>query len=667
MIKGDRKERKSYSFTSCVDCGPRYSVIRKVPYDRPFTTMNEFPFCPTCLEEYKNPSDRRFHAQTTCCRDCGPSYVLVDRKGKIIESTEEKIIETIQKLLNEGKIIAIKGIGGTHLVCRADDEKIISRIRLVKGDRLRKPFALMSCSVEDIRKFAKINKKSIESLLKSPRRPIVLLEKVDHFPLAENIAPNLHNVGVMLPYTGFHYQLLSNDQYPNLRTLVMTSANKSHSPIEIINDEILDNLNEVADYFVLHNREIYQRIDDSVIKPITMLSGEIQTDLFIRRSRGYVPEPISFPIFRSNQLLLGLGSEMHTTPALLSNGKIFFTQYTGNIRYEKNFQFYKSSISHLQRLLGHESIYAASHDLHPLYLSTDYANELKKSYDIKTMSFQHHYSHAASLLVDNDLWDEKAIVITADGLGLGTDNAVWGGEVLECDLNSFERLDHLEYVPQPGGDIATKFPERMLISYLYASNWSESEIMDILTEKSSKIVTYVYRQIKNKINTHITSSTGRFLDTCSYLLGFTTDASYEGEPAIVLESAGWDVNPIEENPLISFSKAHDHRLNFIPIIPQIISLMNAGVKKKALAYYVQDFVGWSFATTALKFANDKGVKNIGFTGGVAFNEIITNSFCKTIKKSDMNMTILTHKRISPGDGGISGGQVALLANKLATN
>ena len=667
MVRGDRKERKSYSFTSCVDCGPRYSVIKKVPYDRPFTTMDEFPFCPTCLQEYKNPSDRRFHAQTTCCRDCGPSYVLMDRQGDILESNEEIIIKRTQKLLNEGKIIAIKGIGGTHLVCRADEEKIISRIRSVKGDRLRKPFALMSYSLEDIRKFAKIPSNQIEKLLKSPRRPIVLLEKAHIFPLAENVAPNLHNVGVMLPYSGFHYQLLNNDQYPNLRTLVMTSANKSHSPIEIKSNEILENLGNVADFFVIHNREIYQRIDDSVIKPMNILGGKIQTDLFIRRSRGYVPEPISIPFFNFNQLLLGLGSEMHTTPTLLSNGKLFFTQYTGNIRYEKNFQFYKSSINHLQRLLGHESIYAASHDLHPLYLSTEYANELTKTQNIKTMSFQHHFSHAASLLVDNGLWNEKAIVVTADGLGLGTDNAVWGGEILGCDLNSFERLDHLKYVPQPGGDIATKYPERMLISYLYASNWSESEIIDVVSEKSSKIVTNVYRQIQNNINTHITSSTGRFLDTCSYLLGFSKNASYEGEPAIVLEGAGWGVNYLEENPLIGFAKANDIGLDFIPIIPQIHSLMKSGLKKKELAYYVQDFVGWSFATTALRYAHEKGANNIGFTGGVAFNEIILDSFSKTLDNLDKNIKILTHKRISPGDGGISGGQVALLAKKLATN
>ena len=662
MTKGDRPERKNYSFTSCVDCGPRYSVIRAIPYDRPFTTMDEFPFCEKCLQEYTNPLDRRFHAQTTCCRECGPSYRLFDKSGNILEKDEVKVIQKCQDLLQRGKILAIKGISGTHLVCRADDEAIIERLRKSKGDRLRKPFALMSYSIEEIKKYAIIDNQNLIDLLSSPRRPIVLLKKNNSFPLAMNVAPNLHNIGIMLPYSGFHYQLLNN---PNLQTLIMTSANRSHLPIEIYNDEIRENLSEIVDFFVLHNRLIHQRVDDSVVKPITLDQNVKSYNFFIRRSRGYTPEPISFPSYTSQELLLGLGSELHTSPAVLTQGKLFFTQYIGNLRYEKTYQFYKHSIEHIKNLLQRDSIYAVGHDLHPLYLSTDYANELKKQSKILSFTFQHHYAHAASLLVDNKIFDDKAIIVTADGLGLGTDNAIWGGEILSCDLTEFERLNHLSYVNQPGGDAATKYPARMVLSYLKANSWSEQEVTTKLPHIDRKLLTTIYSQISHQINSPLTSSTGRFLDTCSNLLGFCSETTYEGEPAIILEGAGWNsIHTQKSNPFIEYAKKNDLQLNFIPIIPVIIDMQKENISKEKIAYYLQDFVGWSYAIQASSHASLEGIKNIGFTGGVGFNEIIIRSFVKTLEKEHKNVNILLHKQISSGDGGIAGGQVALVASAL---
>ena len=662
MTTGDRSERKNYSFTSCVDCGPRYSVIRAIPYDRTFTTMDEFPFCDKCLEEYTNPLNRRFHAQTTCCRKCGPSYSLYDKSGKLLETDEVKVIKKCQELLLKGKILAIKGISGTHLACKANDEVVIDRLRKSKGDRLRKPFALMSYSIKEIKKYAIIDDQRLINLLSSPRRPIVLLKKNTSFSLASNVAPNLHNIGVMLPYSGFHYQLLDN---PNLQTLIMTSANRSHLPIEIYNDEIRENLSDIVDYFVLHNRIIHQRVDDSVVKPIAIDQNIDQYNFFIRRSRGYTPEPISFPSYTSEDLLLGLGSELHTSPAILTQGKLFFTQYIGNLRYEKTYQFYKHSIDHIRNLLQRDSIHAVGHDLHPLYLSTEYANEFHEQFNIPSFSFQHHYAHAASLLVDNKIFDEKAIIVTADGLGLGTDNSIWGGEILSCDLHEFERLDHLTYIHQPGGDTATKYPARMVVSYLNANGWSEQEVAKRLPFIDKNLLSTIYGQIIHQINSPLTSSTGRFLDACSNLLGLCSETTYEGEPAIILEGAGWSASSTKEsNPFIQYAKQNDLQLNYVPIIPVILDFLKKHISKEKIAFFIQDFVGWSYATQALNHASLESIKNIGFTGGVGFNEIIIRSFVKTLKKENKNVNILLHNQISPGDGGIAGGQVALVANAL---
>ena len=662
MIIGDRPERKNYSFTSCVDCGPRYSVIKAIPYDRPLTTMDEFPLCDKCQKEYKNPLDRRFHAQTTCCSKCGPSYSLLDSSGNIIDSNEESIVRKSQELLLKGKILAIKGISGTHLACRPDEYEIVNTLRKSKGDRLRKPFALMSYSLEEIKKYALIENKYLEDLLFSPRRPIVLHKKNNPFPLASNPAPNLQNIGDMLPYSGFHYQLLDNQK---LQTLIMTSANRSHLPIEIYNDEIFKNLSDIVDYFVLHNRSIHQRVDDSVIKPFSLNLKSENLAYFIRRSRGYTPEPITVPLYDSENLLVGLGSELHTTPALLTQGKLFFTQYIGNLRYEKTYQFYKKSIEHMKGLLQRDSVYAVAHDIHPLYLSTEYAKELNEKYNIQIFSFQHHFAHAASLLVDNAVWDEQAIIGTADGLGLGNDNSIWGGEILLSDLHHFKRLDHLNYVNQPGGDAATKYPARMLLSYLYANQWEEQQIIKKFPNLDKMLTKNVLAQMNNQLNSPKTSSTGRFLDTCSYLLGLCSEETYEGEPAIVLEGAGWQgINTQEPNPIIEFAKKNDLGLNFIPVIPLLLDLQQKHMSKERIAYYVQDFVGWSYARKEFDYALSEGIKYVGFTGGVAFNEIIINSFIQTIQNQDKNMNILLHKQISPGDGGIAGGQVALLSQKL---
>ncbi|MHA2227063.1 MAG: carbamoyltransferase HypF [Candidatus Hodarchaeales archaeon] len=668
MLRGDRTERKNYSFTSCVDCGPRFSVIRGIPYDRPLTTMDQFPLCSKCSQEYTNPIDRRFHAQTTCCRSCGPQYTLLDDSGSILESTEVNIVKKCQELLRKGSILAIKGIGGTHLACRADDPKIVQELRSRKGDRKRKPFALMSYSIEEIQKFAIIPNEITLEVLESPRRPIVLLSKTAENYLAENLAPNLHNIGVMLPYTGFHYQLLN---HPKLKTIVMTSANRSHLPIQKDNEEILSSLTEVADFFVLHNREIHQRNDDSVIKPFVFTQHKPFHFLFLRRSRGYTPEPLKCPLYLKKSHLLGLGGELHTSPALITQGKLFLTQYIGNLRYQQTFDFYQQSIKHLQELLQNPPLKAIAHDLHPEFLSTNCAKELSIEMDIPIHAFQHHFAHGSALLADNQLWDEEAIIVTADGLGYGTDEQIWGGEILLCTLQEFERLDHLTYVAQPGGDLATKYPHRMLISHLLNAGKQENEILQLISKINSstqgaqeKEVKIIIQQIQQKINSPLTSSTGRFLDTCSVALGMCSESTYEGEPAIVLEGKGWSARHTKTpNPFIKESLRFDYGLNFSPMIPLLIELIASNVPKNKLAWQIQEFVGWSFAKKILDYSHQKGITNLGFTGGVAYNDLIVHSFINTVKKDHPNIRILLHKNLPPGDGSIAAGQVILLTQK----
>jgi hydrogenase maturation protein HypF len=665
MLKGDRIERKNYPFTSCVDCGPRYSVIKGLPYDRPLTTMNVFQLCKACEKEYKNPLDRRFHAQTTCCRTCGPSYSLYDKNGKKIPIEDSDLITEAKRILLNNKILAIKGIGGTHLATNTYNSSVIEKLRSMKGDRKKKPFAVMSYSLDSIATFAQIPNENYIDMLQSPRRPIVLLPKIDNFPLVESIAPQLHNIGVMMPYTGLHYLIL---QESDLQTIVLTSANLSHLPIQKDNSEIFSSLFDVADYFLLHNREIHQRNDDSVVKILQI--GNQTKNAFIRRSRGFTPEPINCNGYNKNKIIIGLGSELHTTPALITQNKVFMTQYIGNLRYEPTFKYYKEAIMHIHGLLQEPEIEAVAHDLHPQLLSTEFAKELHKEKNIPIYPFQHHYAHAASLLLDNNKLEEDAIIVTADGLGYGEDGNIWGGEVFYINQIEKKRLSHIDYVHQPGGDIATKFPLRMLISNLKQSGLQSEEIIRFITKYYGTIITnqelmIVINQLDKKINTPLTSSTGRFLDACSVALGLCNEATYEGEPAIILESIALQNNrPSGPNPFLNLLEKNSPRLNFNLAILELVNQIEKNLPKEKLAYWIQEFVGKSFAVNAIHHADEQKVSNIGFTGGVAYNEIIINSFVEVIEKYNPKIETLLHTAIPPGDGGIGAGQAVLLAKKL---
>ncbi|MHA1167599.1 MAG: carbamoyltransferase HypF [Candidatus Hodarchaeales archaeon] len=676
MIKGDRPGRAAYPFTSCVDCGPRYSVIRQLPYDRPFTEMDRFPLCKECLDEYTSPADRRYHAQTTCCRTCGPRYRLYDSKGEVIDLENRSIPSFVMKLIREGNIIAIKGIGGCHLACNPYDDNTIHRLREKKGDRERKPFALMSRDLETISQHAYLQQ-SDKDLLISLRRPIVLLPRKKTSSLSSLIAPDLYNIGFMLPYTGMHYLLLDK-KLESLDQIVMTSGNPSHEPILTSNDEIIAKLGGIADYFLLHDRNIYQRIDDSVIKAIK-LNEHDNTYLFIRRSRGWVPEPIKLPVEFKYLRGLGLGAEMHNTPSISLDGLAFPGQYNGDIKYAGNYSFYLNTIDHILKLFGlqKKDLDVIASDMHPEYASTRYSTELSEEIGIPVSHVQHHHSHACSVMTEHGKkTDEEVIAVILDGTGYGPDGHIWGGEIFRCSYSSFERVAHLEEVLIPGGDAAVHYPGRMLSSHVFRiypynvlidtsqSDWLIDRISTGLPGGFEEFHV-VLKQLRAGLNCIPTSSTGRFLDSLSFLLGLCTKRSYEGEPAIILESAGVLGKNDNFNPLQLNIETIDGRTSIFKtteLIKDVIGLIKERKNPYTIAYWAQAALAKSLASFTLELASADKL-DVVISGGVFYNSILQQEFADTFNTHGIEL--LNNRNLPSGDGCISTGQLAAsLSNRI---
>jgi len=647
--------RFKYAFTSCAICGPRYTTITKLPYDRPNTTMIDFPFCSLCYNEYNDPFDRRHHAQTTCCNLCGPKLSLFDKKGEQIEISN--IYSYLSNLINEGNIIAIKGIGGTHLACSVLDDEPILKLRTRKGKRKNKPFAIISRTLKNVQSFAKVNQIE-ESLLTSHRKPIVLLPKKDPFPLSNLIAPNLFNVGVMLPYSGIHSLLLDELKDP---ALVLTSANPTDVPMFIENKSILNNLKDMADYFLLHNRRIYQRVDDSVIR----LSNNVPT--LIRRSRGWVPEPINLPFKIPNKSTLGIGPLLTSTGAIILDNRCFPTQYIGDVNSLETLEFLESSINHMQSLLGVESFSALGSDLHPRYPSSKFAEKYAQEHNIPNLKIQHHFAHSLALMIDNQIpIDDEIITIVADGVGYGDDGKIWGGEILHCSYDKYSRIGHLEEQIMVGGDRATIFPIRMLAGIL-SKNLSITELENILYTNYLDSLTggideihVLLSQLKRGLNLHKTTSTGRILAATSALLQVCFERTYEGEPAIVLESIASKGKLGEVTFNVPTPK--NGVINTTDLIFQAFEKFQEGVKPHHIALAVQYELAKQFSDVAIEKAKSLGIKKIGFSGGVAYNNFITQQIAKRVISANLNF--LQHQSLPSGDGCISSGQAIFSALKI---
>ncbi|MCG3225449.1 MAG: carbamoyltransferase HypF [Candidatus Heimdallarchaeota archaeon] len=664
-IDSDEVRRADYPFNSCVDCGPRYTVIEKLPYDRPNTVMQDFPFCDECYIDYTNSKDRRFHAQTTCCMNCGPVYTLYSTKGKEISFTNQKeLIKFVANEIEKGKIIAVKGIGGTHLACSTTNDDTLLKLREAKGKRKYKPFAIMAKNVVSIENFAIVNSDE-KKLLTSFRKPIVLLEKNQDYHLSEWVAPGLHNVGVMLPYAGIHYMILKEMLEP---TLVMTSANPSNFPMYIENEEIIENLPYV-DYFLLHNRTIYQRNDDSVIR-MNLIDGKL-SHKFLRRSRGWVPEPLLSHIDVGHQTLLGIGAEMHLIPSLMKGSKIIPSQHIGTVTLIETFEYMIEAIGHLLKMYNTD-VDAIAYDLHPQYLTSTSIDEISDIFNAQEcIQFQHHETHIASVALENKIEPEEAVIgIALDGTGYGRDGKIWGGEIYVGPVHNLERVGHLEEFALPGGDMAVKYPLRSLLSLL-SHTYSYDEIIDITFNLNKYLpkgldeIHFILNQLekKNYSKSQITTSTGRFLDSISVLLDICGEQTYEGEPAIRLEGCGLSFNNNKKAPKISIpyeNKENNYVLKISEVFPQINDLKKDHSISR-ISYAVQKALGQSIGNIANKIKEETDLSKVLVSGGVSLNGIIVDEIAKTIKTT--NSKIFTNEKVSPGDGGISIGQVYLLALK----
>ncbi len=662
-LYGQERRRQSYPFNSCVHCGPRFTVIKSLPYDRPNTIMEDFPFCFDCLREYTNSKDRRFHAQTTCCTDCGPSYTLYSNQKESLSfpSTLKMLQFIATEIENNGKIVAIKGIGGTHLACSTLNDKVLLSLREAKGDRKYKPFAIMAKNIDTVKTFTHISKQE-EELLSSFRTPIVLLNKLPSYYLSEWIAPNLHNVGVMLPYAGIHHLLLNVLKEP---TLVMTSANPSNYPMYIDNDEIMDKLSFV-DYFLLHNRRIFQRCDDSVIRLNTINSKP--SVRFLRRSRGWVPEPLISHVSSGQDTLVGLGAEMHLCSALMKGNRILPTQYIGTVTLLETFDFMLEAINNLLSLYNTD-VKAIAYDLHPQYLTSTSIDEIAQHFNVSSIyPFQHHKAHIASVALEHHISPEEEVIgIALDGTGYGEDGKIWGGEIFAGKITELERIAHIEEYPLIGGDAAVRNPARIVLSLL-AKHYSPDEIPRLLETHNVQLplnhteISFILDQVSNKKypSRHLTTSTGRFLDAVSSLLGICQKQTFEGEPAIKLES--FALNNCDSTQIIPFSiplsqDGISKQIQLSHIFAQLLEYKSSH-SVSALAYSIQAELGRTLGTIVKEEAKNRGITKILLSGGVSINQIIPDFISRNL---DASLQLYTNNKLSPGDGCISVGQVFLLS------
>ena len=628
-IRDPNNRRYKYPFNACTDCGPRFTVIESVPYDRVRTSMEDFPLCDNCLVEYRQPLDRRYHGEAICCSDCGPQMEIYKGNEKL---DVENPIRKGAEILEDGKILAIKGIGGTHLVVDAYNDDAIKELR----SRLNRPnqaFAVMCKDLESLEKYAMLSDKEIQTIT-SNKRPIVILKKNEGYRFPESLSPGLHNIGVMLPYSPMHYLLFDES---DIDTYVMTSANIPGEPMMIENDEIIHGVN---DYSLVHNRRILNRCDDSVIR---FRNNELS---FIRRSRGYTPEPYTINYEVNDLNVLALGPELDVTFSIAKGDKVYPSQHIGNTNKPKTLMFLRNAIENMERITKINEFDVIACDMHPHFFTTRLAHELAERYDAEVLPVQHHHAHSVALANDHGI--DEMISISADGVGYGSDGTSWGGEILYTDINSFERMAHLEPQLMPGGDVATRYPARMLASIL-----KDDDLIGNYTNyfKYGEIeIKNIKKQIDTGINVGITTSTGRVLDSMAVALEVCHERTYEGECSMKLESAAYYATKELEIPVI----IENDQLNTTEILREVVRLYQKGEKKADVASAGQIAVATGLSELALKSADKKNIQDIGATGGVFYNEAITDCVKNYVENNGYNF--IQHLNTCAGDGSVSLGQ-----------
>ena len=635
--------RFGYPFINCTNCGPRYTIIDDIPYDRPKTSMRHFTMCPACQAEYDDPDNRRFHAQPNACPVCGPRVTLCDAQGKIIE-TEDPIAAAARRI-RDGRIVAVKGLGGFHLAVDALNEEAVRRLRRRKH-REEKPLALMCDSLARIRSIARVNPDE-ERLLTSIQRPIVLLARKADTPIAASVAPNNRCFGIMLPYAPLHHLLLD----AGFTALVMTSANLSEEPIAIDNNEAVERLAGIADDFLIHDRDIYLRSDDSIVRHS---AGCMRP---LRRSRGYVP----IPVFLKDKLppVLACGAELKNTVCLTRGSQAFVSQHIGDLENRATDDFFRLTIAHLKRILDIAPEIVAC-DLHPDYLSTRYARE---ALDLPVVAVQHHHAHIAACMAENKA-DGPVIGLAFDGTGLGTDGTIWGGEVLVADYQRFIRAAHLQTVPMPGSAAAIREPWRMALGHLRAAFTDAPDLTDLPLGRFAdpRQTRIVIQMMEKGINSPLTSSLGRLFDAVAAIVGLRGRVAFEGQAAMELETITDDA----ESGRYAFSWENNGDGPMVipsaPIIQAVVEDVRDGQSPAVISARFHNTLVALFDALCRELRGRTGIDQVALSGGVFQNDRLLTGLSTTLEKSGFN--VLTHRLVPANDGGLSLGQAVVAATHL---
>ena len=646
--------RYLYPFINCTNCGPRFTIIRDLPYDRPQTTMSGFRLCERCSAEYSDPLDRRFHAQPIACPDCGPAVQLrsVAAPTETLSTIQMRLsaILGVRRLLREGSIVAVKGLGGFHLACDAANPAAVEELRKRKS-RIQKPFAVMMADLTTVRRYCVISAVE-EALLQGIEKPIVLLRQRPGQGLPTAIAPGMDTVGVMLPYTPLHH-ILINQEDPRLgaqpvpSVLVMTSGNFSEEPIAIDNQDALVRLAPLADAFLLHDRPIHIRCDDSVLRAGDAPAENAVAPIFFRRSRGYAPYPVQLPF--ASIPLLAVGGELKNTFCLARDRYAFLSHYIGDMENAEVFESFEEGIAHLRRLFRIQPERVA-YDLHPGYYSTRYA---KHQVGLQQVGVQHHHAHIAACMAENGLPDQQVIGVAWDGTGFGTDGMIWGSEFLVASYSAFERTQHLEYLPLPGGDTATRNPWRIAVAYAEALGL-QIDGMPFLRGVDGQTLEVVRKQVRRRVNAPSTSSMGRLFDAVASLAGIRNEVTYEAQAAMELEALSRS----------EVGRAHAYPFSLrgeVIGLAELLSAVIADVRSGLTPAHIGARLHLTLADMVVKIASglrrETGIRQVVMSGGVWQNTLLLG--LTRPRLLDAGFTVLVHRQTPPNDGSLALGQAAV--------
>ncbi len=632
-----QENRIDYPFINCTNCGPRFTIIKDLPYDREKTTMKEFAMCPDCFKEYTDVFDRRFHAQPTACSVCGPEYTLLVN-NEIIKGTKE-ILDRLSSLIFEKKIVAIKGLGGYFLACDALSEEAVAKLRKLKN-REGKPFAVMFSDIDKLREYAFVDDVE-EASLTSLKRPIVLLNQKKE--MAPSVTVGFNTIGAMLPYMPLHYLLFEKLKIP---AIVLTSGNISDEPIIIDNQVAIEKLSQIADAVLTYNREIHNRTDDSVVTIIN------KKERIFRRSRGYVPVPVKLKMDVDG--ILATGAELVNCFGIGKENQAIISQHIGDLKNIETYEFYCETIEKFKKLFLFTPAYIVS-DLHPNYLSTQYAVET----GLKHLKVQHHHAHIASCMAENDL-SENVIGVSFDGTGLGDDNNIWGSEFFICDLKQYSRQSHFDYIPMPGGDKVTHEPWRMAISYLYKYYGHEflKFKLPFLKTTDFKNIELLCNAIDKNINCPLTSSSGRLFDAVSALINLCAVSKFHAEAPMRLEAV------IDKKIKHAYGFTINKTVSFSEMFDQIINDINHNIPVSEISAKFHNTVILAIYEVCNEIRTQHNLNKVVLSGGTFQNKYLLENIENLLAKN--NFEVYSHKKVPTNDAGIALGQIILAAKSIAS-